>query len=31
VTGAAAEYRLALKLEPTFVEARTALRQLGVQ
>jgi arylsulfatase A-like enzyme/Flp pilus assembly protein TadD len=29
--GAIAEYRLALKLEPTFVEARTALHQLGVQ
>jgi choline-sulfatase len=29
--GAAAEYRIALRLEPTFAEARTALRQLGVQ
>jgi tetratricopeptide (TPR) repeat protein len=28
---AAAEYRKALELEPTFAEARAALRQLGVQ
>ena len=30
-SGAIAEYRLALRLEPTFAEARTALHQLGVQ
>jgi tetratricopeptide (TPR) repeat protein len=29
--GAVSEYRIALRLEPTFVEARSALRQLGVQ
>lgn len=29
--GAVAEYRIALRLEPTFAEARTALHQLGVQ
>jgi len=30
-SGAIAEYRLALRLEPTFAEARTALHQLGGQ
>ncbi|HEY2904367.1 MAG TPA: sulfatase-like hydrolase/transferase [Vicinamibacterales bacterium] len=30
-SGAIAEYRVALRLEPTFAEARTALHQLGVQ